>query len=162
MARPQNPDLGGDELSVNHGMFTCNSYDWGTPQDLFDDLHAEFAFTLDPCATPETAKCPNFFTPETDGLSQPWSDSVFMNPPYGREIGKWMAKAYAEAQGGATVVCLVPARTDTAWWHDYAMKGEIRFLRGRLKFTRRTEKGHLRHGPAPFPSAIVIFRGINR
>lgn len=81
-----------------------------------------------------------------------------MNPPYGREIIHWMRKAYIASLNGATVVCLVPARTDTTWWHCYAMQGEVRFLRGRIKFTRRTERGHLRKGPAPFPSAIVVLR----
>ncbi len=125
---------------------------WATPQDLFDKLNAEFAFDLDVCATPENAKVIRYFTKEQDGLAQPWSGRCWMNPPYGREIGRWMHKAYCAALfGDATVVCLVPARTDTAWWHDYAIKGEVRFLRGRLKFG-----GH--KNSAPFPSAIVIFR----
>ena len=123
-----------------------------TPQWLYDALNREFAFTLDPCATRENAKCPRFFTREDDGLLQNWSDAVvFMNPPYGAMISRWMWKAYDAARKGATVVCLVPARTDTAWWHSYAMKGEIRLLRGRLKFGSATNT-------APFPSAIVIFR----
>jgi phage N-6-adenine-methyltransferase len=123
-----------------------------TPQWLFDALNREFAFTLDPCATRENAKCPRFFTREDDGLLQDWGDEVvFMNPPYGAMISRWMWKAYDAADKGATVVCLVPARTDTGWWHNYAMKGEIRLLRGRLKFGNATNS-------APFPSAIVIFR----
>ena len=125
---------------------------WSTPQDTFDSLHTEFGFGLDVCAIPENAKCPEYFTPERDGLSQEWRGICWMNPPYGREIGKWMKKAYESAQGGATVVCLVPARTDTKWWHDYAIKGEVRFIRGRLKFGGQKNN-------APFPSAIVIFRG---
>lgn len=123
---------------------------WSTPQDLFDRLHAKHRFTLDVCATPENAKCPAYFTKEVDGLRQEWTGTVWMNPPYGRTIGAWMKKAYESSLAGATVVCLVPARTDTAWWHDYAVKGQIEFLRGRLKFG-----GHKYN--APFPSAIVTF-----
>lgn len=125
---------------------------WETPQALFDELDREFGFTLDPCCCHETAKCEKHYTPQEDGLAQSWAgETVFMNPPYGREIGKWIRKAYEEAQRGAVVVCLIPSRTDTAWWHDYCMKGEVRFLRGRVRF------GNSKTG-APFPSAIVIFR----
>jgi site-specific DNA-methyltransferase (adenine-specific) len=132
--------------------FSSATDEWATPQWLFDALHREFAFTLDPCATRENAKCPRFFTRDDDGLLQNWGDEVvFMNPPYGAMISRWMWKAYEAARQGATVVCLVPARTDTAWWHNYAMKGEVRLLRGRLKFGNATNS-------APFPSAIVIFR----
>lgn len=106
--------------------------------------------SLDVCALPENAKCARFYSPVEDGLAQPWSGVCWMNPPYGRQIGPWMRKAYEEAQRGATVVCLVPSRTDTAWWHDYAMKGEVRFLRGRLRFQGASSS-------APFPSALVIF-----
>jgi phage N-6-adenine-methyltransferase len=133
--------------------FSSNSNEWGTPQDFFDGLNAEFGFTLDPCATKENAKCAKFYTKDDDGLNQDWSgETVFMNPPYGREIGKWVEKAYQESLNGTTVVCLIPSRTDTKYWHDFAMKGEIRFIKGRLKF------GGL-DSPAPFPSAVVIFRG---
>jgi len=123
---------------------------WATPQDFFDKLHAEFGFTLDVCANADNAKCADYFTAEQDGLAQEWRGVCWMNPPYGREIGKWMAKAYEASQHGARVVCLVPARTDTAWWWDYAMRGEIRFIRGRLKFGGQKDS-------APFPSAVVIF-----
>lgn len=127
--------------------FSSRSDEWPTPQGLFDALDAEFGFTLDPCSTHANANW------EEDGLAQDWKGAVvFMNPPYGREIGRWMRKAFESAQAGATVVCLVPARTDTSWWHNCAIHGEVRFLRGRLKF------GGARHC-APFPSAIVIFRG---
>ena len=129
--------------------FSSKSDLWETPQDLFDDLNDEFIFTTDVCANKENAKVMNYFSKEKDGLQQNWLGCCWMNPPYGREIGKWMKKAY---ESSATVVCLVPARTDTAWWHDYAMKGDIRFIRGRLKF------GNSKNN-APFPSAIVIFRG---
>ncbi len=94
---------------------------WSTPQDFFDKLDEEFDFTLDPCATPENAKCPIYFTKDDDGLEQDWSgERVFMNPPYGREIGKWVKKAY---ESNTLVVCLLPARTDTRWWHDYVIGG---------------------------------------
>lgn len=122
---------------------------WATPQEFFNELNKEFNFKTDVCATAENAKCLAYYSPEQDGLLLDWVGSCWMNPPYGREIGLWMKKA-CESQG-ATIVCLVPARTDTAWWHDYAMKGEVRFIRGRLKFG-----GH--KNAAPFPSAIVIFR----
>ena len=135
---------------MNDGMYSSATPEWSTPQDVFDALHKEFSFTLDPCATIENAKCPVFFTKEDDGLKQEWKGRVFMNPPYGRGIGAWMKKAYESSLAGALVVCLVPARTDTAWWHDYCMKGTVRFVRGRLKF------GDSKNN-APFPSAIVIF-----
>ncbi len=132
--------------------FSSKTDQWSTPQDLFNELNSEFSFDLDPCATDENAKCSKYFTVDDDGLSKFWGDStVFMNPPYGREIKKWMEKAYNASLYGATVVCLIPSRTDTRWWHDYAMKGDIRFLRGRLKF------GNSKNS-APFPSAVVIFR----
>lgn len=124
---------------------------WETPQDIFDKLNSEFRFELDVCAIPENAKCINYFTPEQDGLTKEWNGTCWMNPPYGREIIYWIRKAYESSKNGVTVVCLVPARTDTKWWHDYVMKGEIRFIRGRLKFGGQKNS-------APFPSAIVIFR----
>lgn len=136
---------------INSGMMTSKTDLWSTPQDFFDKLDAEFHFALDVCALPENAKCERYYTPTDDGLTQRWSGVCWMNPPYGKVIGKWMQKAYESSiTGGATVVCLVPARTDTAWWHDYAMRGEIRFIRGRLKFGSSKNS-------APFPSAIVIF-----
>ena len=131
--------------------FSSATDEWPTPQDFFDRLNEEFHFTLDVCATPENAKCPRYFTKRENGLLQKWTGTCWMNPPYGREIGQWVKKAYESALEGATVVCLLPARTDTAWWHDYCMKGEIRFVRGRLKFGSATEN-------APFPSAVVVFR----
>lgn len=136
--------------------FSSASDEWPTPQDFFEQCNAEFGpLDLDPCSTHENHKCPRYFTREDNGLAQPWAPArVWMNPPYGRDIADWMRKAYVEAQRGAFVVCLVPARTDTAWWHDYAMKGTVRFIRGRLKFG-----GH--ENPAPFPSALVIFDGPN-
>jgi phage N-6-adenine-methyltransferase len=124
--------------------------EWGTPQDLFDALHAEFKFTLDVCASPELAKCKRFFSPEQDGLSQNWTGACWMNPPYGSEIGAWIQKAADAADKGATVVCLVPARVDTGWWWDFVSYAEVRFLRGRLKFSGSETS-------APFPSAVVVF-----
>lgn len=133
--------------------FSSATPEWYTPQEFFDRLNAEFAFTLDPCSTHENAKCDRHFTRDDNGLEKSWAgESVFMNPPYGREISEWMRKAYDSCnQSGATVVCLVPARTDTNWWHEYAMKGEIRFIKGRLKFGGAQTN-------APFPSAVVVFR----
>lgn len=133
-------------------MFSSDDMTWETPWELFLKLHGEFNFTLDVCALPETAKCARYFTPEINGLEQDWSGNVcWMNPPYGKEIGIWLKKAYEESLKGAIVVCLIPARTDTQYWHDYCMKAaEIRFIKGRIKF------GHSKHA-APFPSAIIIF-----
>lgn len=127
--------------------------EWATPQWLFDALSAEFYFTLDPCATQQNAKCKKFYSQEDDGLSKSWAnETVYMNPPYGRPLEKWMKKAYEEATyNNAIVVALIPARTDTKWWHQYAVRGQIRYLRGRLNY------GDTR-GVAPFPSVIVIFR----
>ena len=135
--------------------YSSKTNEWSTPQDFFDELDKEFNFTLDPCATSENAKCNKYFTVEDNGLKQDWSkDVVFMNPPYGREIKYWVQKAFEESLKGATVVCLIPARTDTAYWHDYIFgkADDIRFLRGRLKF------GDSKN-PAPFPSAIIIYKG---
>ena len=126
---------------------------WSTPAEIFQPLDSEFAFTIDACAEPWNAKCPQFLSPEVDGLSVPWRGTVWMNPPYGREIDKWIRKAYRESKRGALVVCLVPARTETAWWHDYCLNGEIRFVRGRINFTDATGKS----GRPRFGSAIVIF-----
>jgi phage N-6-adenine-methyltransferase len=133
--------------------FSSATNEWATPQAFFDELNAEFRFTLDPCCTHENAKCARHFTAAEDGLKESWAyERVFMNPPYGREIGKWMKKAYESSNLlGSLVVCLVPARTDTHWWHDFAAKGEVRFIRGRLKFGDGKNS-------APFPSAVVIFR----
>lgn len=135
--------------------YSSATVEWRTPQDLYDHLNAEFRFTLDPCCTHESAKCEKHYTIAEDGLSQDWGkETVFMNPPYGRGIGLWMKKAYESARKGARVVCLVPARTDTAWWHDYAANGDLRFIRGRLNFGGDRKRGH----NAPFPCALVIFR----
>ena len=134
-------------------MFSSENMAWSTPQDFFDRLNKEFNFTLDPCCTHESAKCETYFTPEIDGLKQSWEGhTVFMNPPYGREIGVWLEKAYKESLKGDTiVVCLIPSRTDTKYWHDYCMKAsEIRFVKGRLKFGGSKNS-------APFPSSVIVF-----
>lgn len=144
---------GGVQVVINEGMFTSKTDMWETPQDLFDNLDSEFHFTLDVCAVKENAKCKNFYSPEQDGLSQPWTGRVWCNPPYGRQIGKWVRRALFASAAGATVVMLLPARTDTKWFHEYIdHKAEIRFIRGRLKF------GGAKNG-APFPSMVCIFRG---
>lgn len=137
-------------MSINKALLSSNTCEWETPQLFFDALNAEHHFDVDVCATANNAKCERYYTKEQDGLSQQWKGVCWMNPPYGREIWKWMRKAYESSLYGATVVCLVPARTDTAWWHDYAMKGEVEFVRGRLKFGGSKAN-------APFPSAIVTF-----
>jgi phage N-6-adenine-methyltransferase len=132
-------------------MYSSNTDLWETPQALFDAINREFALDLDVCAIAENAKCKRFFSPSENGLACEWTGRVWMNPPYGREIGQWMRKAFESRNTADIVVCLVPARVDTAWWHEYAAKGEVRFLRGRVRF------GDAKNG-APFPSAIVIFR----
>ena len=132
--------------------FSSQTPEWGTPADLFAELNDIFHFDLDACATAENAKCERYFTMEDDALTQEWKGTVWMNPPYGRGIIKFMRKAYESSLSGATVVCLVPSRTDTKWWHGYARRGQIAYIRGRLKFGDATNA-------APFPSAIVIFYG---
>ena len=122
-----------------------------TPQDFFDKLNSEFHFTLDVCATPENAKCAEYFTKEQNGLDQIWHGVVWMNPPYGREIQNWLKKAHESSTYGVTVVCLIPARTDTRWWHEYVVKHEVRFVKGRLKFGGAEFN-------APFPNAVVVMR----
>lgn len=140
-------------MPITAGMMSSKTDLWETPQWLFDELDREFDFEIDVCAIPENAKCEKYFTPQMDALKQEWQGVCWMNPPYGREIGKWIEKAYKSAQNGATVVCLLPARTDTKWFHNYCMKGQIRFLKGRLKFGGSKNS-------APFPSMIVIFKGV--
>lgn len=134
-------------------MFSSATDNWATPQDFFDKLNAEFHFDLDVCADEINHKCDKYYTKEQDGLQMPWKGIVWCNPPYGREIGKWVRKALFASVGGATVVMLIPARTDTKWFHDYIYKRdnvEIRFVRGRLKF------GNSKNS-APFPSMVVVF-----
>ena len=133
-------------------MFASGKTDWETPDWLFDRLNKEFEFDLDVCATAENAKLPNYLDEEQDALTSRWFGTCWLNPPYGRVIQAWTAYAMSQAmQGNCTVVCLVPSRTDTQWWWSTVRHGDVRFLKGRLKF-----KGA--ESSAPFPSAIVIFR----
>lgn len=139
------------KLKKNIVHFSQATPEWGTPQDLFDKLHAEFDFTLDPCATPQNAKCKKFYTMKDDGLSKSWKGHrVFCNPPYNRyQIKEWVKKmASSDAE---IVVGLLPARTNTSWFHEHVWKkAEIRFIRGKLHFNGYKWQ-------APFPSMIVIF-----
>ena len=134
-------------------MFSSKTDLWETPQEFFDELNDEFGFDIDVCALPENAKCDQYYTPEQDGLSQPWQGVVWCNPPYGRDIGKWVQKEYEEnKKENNFIVMLLPARTDTKWFHEYIYgKAEIRFVRGRLKFGGSKNS-------APFPSMVVVFR----
>lgn len=134
---------------MNRVLFSSIKQSYATPKELYKALDNEFHFTDDPCPFDDRqhALYPN------DGLARAWGDVVFLNPPYGKELTKWMARAYQEARTGKTIVCLVASRTDTKWWHDYAMKAdEIRFCRGRLHFENSPYN-------APFPSALIIFKG---
>lgn len=133
-------------------MFSSKTDLWATPQSFFDQMNREFNFNLDVCAISDNAKCERYFSPEVDGLEQDWDGNrVWCNPPYGRQIGKWVRKA---AESKALIVMLLPARTDTAWFHDYIYhKAEIRFIRGRLKFGDGKNS-------APFPSMVVVFNNM--
>ena len=140
-------------------MFSSKTGQWATPQEFYDKLDWRFGpFNLDPCADSDNAKCTKFFTEGDDGLSQNWEGfTSFVNPPYGRGIDKWIKKAYEESRKDNTkVVMLIPARTDTKYWHQYVMKAdEIHFVRGRLKFGDSENS-------APFPSAVIVFDGSNQ
>lgn len=135
-------------------LFSSAKHDWETPQFLFDELHSEFHFTLDPCCEPHTAKCPKYFTSSQNGLVQNWEgETVFCNPPYGRLIYHWVQKCFIESRKPATkVVLLIPARTDTKYFHEfiYRQANEIRFLKGRLRFSNSLNS-------APFPSMVIVF-----
>lgn len=136
-------------------MFSSKSNEWTTPQEFFDKLNEEFNFNLDPCSTDENHKCDRYFTKKQDGLKQDWGGQrVFVNPPYGTEISKWVEKSYREGiKDNTLVVMLIPARTDTKYFHDFILhRSEIRFIKGRLKFGEGKNS-------APFPSMLVIFRG---
>lgn len=134
-------------------LYSSASEEWATPQELFDELNKEFRFTLDPCSTDENAKCKKHYTKAENGLIQDWTgETVFINPPYGRRIEPWIIKAYEHFVGGGTSVLLLPARTDTKWFHRWIYgKAEIRFIRGRVKYGGSKVN-------APFPSMIVIYR----
>lgn len=133
--------------------------DWRTPRGLFDELNGEFGFTIDICASDENALLERYWTERDEALLRSWeNERVWMNPPYGRQLPRWMEKAWTEAPNADVIVGLIPSRTDTAWWHDYVMPAsEIRFLRGRLEFT-----GHAKTNPdshnAPFPSCVVVWK----
>lgn len=139
---------------MNRSVYSSSKTDdWATPQDVFDLLNDSFHFTLDPAASESNHKCSRYFTKKQDGLKQSWKDEVvFCNPPYGREIGKWVKKAWEEHQNNhVKIVMLLPARTDTKWFHEYIYhKADIEFIKGRLKFG--TSKNS-----APFPSMIVVY-----
>jgi hypothetical protein len=127
---------------VNRGLFTSLRGNWKTPRALYQALDAEFGFDYDPCPT----------KPTENGLESEWGNINFVNPPYGKEITKWIQKGYEEHLRGKIVVFLLPSRTDTQWWHSYIMKAtEIRFIKGRLKFDDQKNS-------APFPSAVAIFK----
>lgn len=138
---------------VSRALYSSDRMDWETPQDLFDELDSEFHFTLDPCADDNNHKCAIYFTKDDDGLSKDWgTHRVFCNPPYGREIGEWVKKC---SEHNGIAVMLIPARTDTKWFHQYIYNKfgvSVRFLKGRLKFGGSSNS-------APFPSMIVLFWG---
>lgn len=150
-------------MAIGKALYSSRSEEWETPAYIFDPLDAEFRFTLDACANADNAKCSAYFTREQDGLLQDWrtwkrgnDGAVWCNPPYGKHIGLWMAKAQETAKGGATVVCLVHARTGTRWFHKYVYEKqgvEMRFIKGRVKFVGATSS-------APFPSMIVVYRPV--
>ncbi len=151
-----NPAVLGGVKAKNNGRYNGNGRHWGTPPEVFNPLQAEFDFTLDPCATPETAKCTTFFTEAQNGLAQDWTGHrVFMNPPYGREIYAWTRKAREEAAKGALVVGLLPASCDLKWWHDDVVgHAEVRYIRGRVRFLT----GGPYRASGFFASVIVIWR----
>ena len=149
---------------MNKALLSSKNMNWCTPQDFFDQLNAEFDFELEQSATAISAKCSRYFSPETAALNQSWNygGAVFCDPPYGRSLKKWIQKAYTESQSGQTIVLLIPARTDTAAFHDYIYgKAEIQFIRGRLMFTDEDGNPPIdakgRPMPAPFTSMIVVY-----
>jgi phage N-6-adenine-methyltransferase len=156
IAASDNPAVLGGMRAKNNGRYNGNGREWATPPEVFDPLNREFRFTLDPCATPANAKCKRFFTEEQNGLEQSWAgERVFMNPPYGREVGPWTKKAREEAARGTLVVGLLPASCDLQWWHDNVVgHAEVRYIRGRVRF--------LTDGPYRasgfFASVVVIWR----
>ena len=145
-------------MAISQTLYSSRSEGWPTPDSFFDVLDAEFAFTLDPCATPDNTKCGRFFTKKQNGLARDWgTHRVFCNPPYGKTMGEWARKCFEASQQGALVVLLAHARTDTRWFHDwvYGKADEIRFVRGRLKFGAGIWS-------APFPSLVAVFQPRHR
>jgi site-specific DNA-methyltransferase (adenine-specific) len=142
--------------SKSNGRYNGNGREWETPPELFKDLDDQFHFTLDPCATAQNAKCRFFYTEADNGLSKDWKrHSVFMNPPYGREVAAWTKKAREASEGGALVVGLLPASTDLAWWHENVVnRAEIRYIRGRVRFLT----GGPYRASGFFASVIVVWR----
>lgn len=140
---------------INKGLFTSDTNEWATPKLFFEELDKEFHFTLDPCATADNTKCNKYFTEKENGLIQDWSgEIVFCNPPYGRKLCDWVEKCYMENKKGTTIVLLIPARTDTTYFHKYIYKQhEIRFIKGRLHFNESKQS-------APFPSMVVVMKGL--
>jgi hypothetical protein len=123
-------------------LFSSQKQNWQTPEIFYRELNKEFRFDFDPCP----------IDPQFDGLSVEWKGSNFVNPPY-NQIAKWLLKGVEEWKKGRTIVFLIPSRTDTRWWHEYVMQAnEIRFVKGRLKF------GGAKNS-APFPSAIIVYKG---
>ena len=138
-------------MSYNAVMYSSKTDKWATPQYFFDDMNRKYKFEVDVCANKQNAKCSKYYTEKQDGLKQKWEGTCWCNPPYGRTIGLWLEKAYNSSIMGALVVCLVPSRTDTKWWHNWALKGEVEYLQGRLKF------GDSKNS-APFASALITYR----
>ena len=135
---------------TNRGMMKGGSGEWSTPRWLFEEWNKKYKFTIDVCASIKNRKCDRYIDKKTDALFQKWIGTIWMNPPYGRDVIKWVRKAYRTFESGHTVVCLLPASTDTKWFHEFCLRGNVTFLRGRVKFggSKRT---------APFPSMIVEF-----
>ena len=138
---------------MKKGMFSSSRDDWETPQDLFDRLNRMFAFELDVAADAQNHKVESYFDRERNGLVHEWANRNWMNPPYGKEIVAWVEKADAEGKKVKLTVALLPARTDTRWYHKFCAQWHSIFLRGRLRFSGL--------GSAPFPSVLVFF-GIPR
>ena len=136
---------------INSGMLSSNTDEYETPQELFNHYNSIFNFELDVCASDKNHKCKQYYSKFDNGLNKEWKNKNWMNPPYGRDISKWVEKAYNEGLRNKLTVCLLPSRTDTKWWHDYVLKSDvIHFIKGRLKFNNTKNS-------APFPSVIVIF-----
>ena len=152
-----------DFLKPGGAALTSNKDDWETPQAFFESLNAKYHFAIDLAASKDNTKCDRYFSVDDDSLSQDWSvdfgGAMYLNPPYGRHIGDWVKKAYETSlRVNVPIVLLIPARTDTSYWHDYIFgKASIKFIRGRLKF----EQNGMAVGPAPFPSAIIVYNGEN-